>query len=145
MLEIQMLGNPNLVADGENCLEEVKEIEQYYIKDGKLYCYGLDDNKLVRDANRKLKTYIFDIDEEKDTIKKVKKKSNLVMLVIVDLLVLLIGFFAFVGVQQIELGLFMIFFIIFLNLMMIKADNKVFHKCKEFYTLHKNEIKVYNS
>ena len=26
MLEIQMLGNPNLVADGENCLEEVKEI-----------------------------------------------------------------------------------------------------------------------
>ena len=23
----QMLGNPNLVADGENCLEEVKEIE----------------------------------------------------------------------------------------------------------------------
>ena len=31
MLEIQMLGNPNLVADGENCLEEVKEIDQYLI------------------------------------------------------------------------------------------------------------------
>lgn len=145
MLETRMLGNPNLVANGENCLGEVTEIEQYYIKDGKLYCYGLDDNKLVRDENRKLKTYIFDIDEEKDTIKKVKNKNNFVMLVLVDLFVLFVGFFAFVGVKQMELGLFMVFFIVFVNIMMIKADNKLFHKCQEFYALHKNEIKVYNS
>lgn len=145
MLETRMLGNPNLVADGENCLGEVTEIEQYYIKDGKLYCYGLDDNKLVRDENRKLKTYIFDIDEEKDTIKKVKNRNNFVMLVLVDLFVLFVGFFAFVGVKQMELGLFMVLFIVFVNIMMIKADNKLFHKCQEFYALHKNEIKVYNS
>lgn len=145
MLETRMLGNPNLVVDDENCLGEVTEIEQYYIKDGKLYCYGLDDNKLVRDENRKLKTYIFDIDEEKNTIKKVKNKSNFVMLVLIDLFVLFVGFFAFVGVKQMELGLFMVFFIVFVNIMMIKADNKLFHKCQEFYALHKNEIKVYNS
>lgn len=144
MLETQMLCNPNLVAADTNCLEKVQEIEQYYIKDGKLYCYGLDDTKLVRDEKRKLKTYVFEIDKDKDTIVKAKNKKNTIFLCIVNLIIFLLGILLAVGAKQLEIGLFMIFFICIVNVTMIKMDNKLYHKCQEFYALHKEEIKSYN-
>lgn len=140
MLETQMLSNPNLSAS-ENCLVDVQDIERYYIKDNKLYCYGLEEKKLVRDDKRKLKTYIFAIKD--DTIKKVENKKNLITLLIANIIVLFVGLIVLISMHQMEIGLFMIAFVLFINIALHNNDNALFHRCQEFYTLHKDEIKDY--
>lgn len=136
-----MLKNPNFEDNSNDT--EVKELDTYYIKDNKLYCYGYNTENIVFDKDKLLDTCIFNINKS-DKIKNPFNKRLFIIKTIVNSIMILFGLLFLFKFYQMEIGLFIIAFDIFINISLLSMDRKILHKCSEYYVLHKNEIKNYD-